>query len=200
MKSMRKVKYFDREFREGTCCVWGKRQEDTDYLWIGKQYDPFVMTCEENGFTALQRKRDIKLIWEGMIPKVDFYPVPSLTLFAHDGRGGYFAHDGNCSYYSYENKPLMESKIFFISKELECWYLAENFRSFVQMVIFEPDWKEIITGEKAENNETEEELADFGILFGFSVPEEKLSRKINKTDAFKIYENYDKAMGKLCTL
>ena len=71
-----------------------------------------------------------------MLPKLDFYPVPSLTFFAHDGRGGYFAHSGKG----------LESTIYFISARLECWHLAENFRTFVQMVVFEPDWKEKITG------------------------------------------------------
>lgn len=157
----------------------------------GKRFDPFVMTCEENGFTSLQRKRGINLIFEGMIPKVEFYPVPSLTLFAHDGRGGYFAHDG---------KALMEAQIYYISEKLECWYLAKNFRIFVQMVVFEPNWKEKITGEKVEINETEEELADFGMLFGLSVPDRKLSENIVKESYFRIFENIEKAREKMCIL
>jgi hypothetical protein len=133
---------------------------ETEHIPAGKRFDAFVMTCEENGFTSLQRKRNINLIWEGMLPKLDFYPVPSLTFFAHDGRGGYFAHSGKG----------LESSIYFVSDKLECWYLAENFRTFVQMVVFEPDWKEKITGEKQEFMETEEELADFDVnpVYGYA--------------------------------
>ena len=163
---------------------------ETEHIPAGKRLDAFVMTCEENGFTSLQRKRGIHLIWEGMLPKLDFYPVPSLTLFAHDGRGRYFAHSGKG----------LESTIYFISNELECWYLAENFRAFVQMVVFKPNWKEKITGETAEIIETEEELAAFGMLFGLSAPEEKLSEKIRRETAYEIFENIEKAREKLSVL
>ena len=163
---------------------------ETEYIPAGKRFDAFVMTCEENGFTSLQRKRGINLIWEGMLPKPDFYPVPSLTLFAHDGRGGYFAHSGKG----------LESPIYFISDKLECWYLAENFRTFVQMVVFEAEWKEMITGETVETDETEVELADFGMLFGLSAPQEKLTEKICREPAYEIFENIEKAREKVSVL
>ena len=163
---------------------------ETEHIPAGKRFDAFVMTCEENGFTYLQRKRGINLIWEGMLPKLDFYPVPSLTFFAHDGRGGYFAHSGKG----------LESAIYFVSNELECWYLAENFRAFVQMVVFESNWKEMITGETVENSETKEELAEFGMLFGLFAPEEKLSEKIRRETACEIFENIEKAREKVSVL
>ena len=163
---------------------------ETEQIPAGKRFDAFVMTCEENGFASLQRKRGINLIWEGMLPKLDFYPVPSMTLFAHDGRGGYFAHSGKG----------LESTIYFISNELECWYLAENFRTFVQMVVFEPNWKEKITGEKQEIFEAEEELSAFGMLFGLSASEEKLSEKIRRETAYEIFENIEKAREKMSVL
>ena len=163
---------------------------ETDHIPAGKRFDAFVMTCEENGFTSLQRKRGINLIWEGMLPRLDFYPVPSLTLFAHDSRGGYFAHGGKG----------LESPIYFISTELECWYLSENFRTFVQMVVFEPNWKEKITGETAEITETEEELAEFGMLFGLVPPKEKLTDKIHRESAYEIFENIEKAREKMSVL
>ena len=178
---MEKV-YIDMESREKLPVIEGK-----EIVPAGKRFDPFVMTCEENGFTSLQRRRGVHLIWEGMLPKVEFYPVPSLTLFAHDGRGGYFAHGGKG----------LESPIYFVSGRLECWYLAENFRTFVQMVVFQPSWKEKITGEKTEMNEKEAELKDFGMMFGLSVPEEKLSEKIRREDAFEIFENIEKAREKM---
>ena len=182
---MKKV-YIDMETREKPPVMEGK-----ECILTGKRFDPFVMTCEENGFTSLQRKRGINLIFEGFLPKVDFYPVPSLILFAHDGRGGYFAHAG---------KGLMESAVYFISEKLECWYLAENFRTFVQMVVFEPDWKGKITGEKAEIDETEEEMKQFGMLFGLTASEGKLSGKIHLESVFEIFENIEKAREKMSIL
>lgn len=157
--------------------------------WAGKNFAPSVMTCEENGFTSLQRKRGVFLIWEGNIPKLDFFPVPSLTLFARDHAGGFFA-------YAEKNG---EDAVYYISEKLECWYLAKNIREFVQMTVFEPNWKEKITGEKIEIHETAEELADFGMVFGLYHPEEKLSARIYRDDTFEVFENIEKAKEK-CTL
>ena len=116
--------------------------------------------------------------------------MPKLTLFAHDGAGGYFAHGG---------KDL-DSPIYFISKELECWTLSGDFRTFVQMVVFEPDWKEKITGEKADLQETEGDKEAFGTLFGLSAPEWKLSENIHREPYYKIFETIEKAREEMCIL
>lgn len=189
---MKKKVYFNKEsenFKGTLGFIWHKDGEDVECVWAGKQFETYVMTCEETGFTFLQRKRGLRLFFEGLIPRVDFFPAPSMTLFAHDGAEGYFAFED-------ENSP---PRVYFVSKELECWYLAENFRSFVQMMIFEPDWKKKITGETAEIHETAEELADFGMLFGLYPPEEKLSDKIYQDISYEIFENIEK-MREKCTL
>lgn len=163
--------------------------EDVECVWAGKNFDVYVPTCEETGFTSLQRKRGLRLFFEGLIPKVDFFPAPSMTLFAHDGKEGYFAFDD-------QNSP---PKVYFVSQKLECWYLAENFRTLVQMMIFEPNWKGKITGEKAETDETVEELEAFGTVFGLYPPLEKLSDKIHRDTTFEIFESVEK-MKETCTL
>lgn len=181
---MEKV-YIDMETREKIPEMEGK-----EIIPAGKGFAPFIMTCEETGFTSLQRKRGVFLIFEGTIPNLDFYPVPKLTLFAHDGEGGYFAYAG---------KDL-DSPIYFISKKLECWTVARDFRTFVQMIIFEPGWKEKITGEKVDLQETEGERAALGMLFGLSAPQESLAEKIHLEPCYKIFENIEKAREKMCIL
>ena len=180
----KKLVYYDGETQEKAPII-----EECNVFPAGKRFDPFVMTCEENGFTSLQRKRGIFLIFEGNIPKVDLYPVPQLTLFAKDEEGGFFAHAGS-----------MDSPIYYISVEHGCWYLAPEFRTFVQMVVFEPEWKERITGEKAERNETEEELAALGRQFGFSGKTENFAEKVHREPAFEIFENIEKAREKMSLL
>lgn len=149
----------------------------------GVRWDAFVMTCEETGFTALQRRRDIFLIFEGMLPRVEFFPLPALTLFARDGAGGYFAHSG----------AGLESPIYFLSAERECWYLAENFRSFVQMVIFEPHWKAKILGKMADLRESDVECAALGELFGLLPPQASLAAEIRREKRYRIFETEEKA-------
>ena len=149
----------------------------------GVRWDAFVMTCEETGFTALQRQRGIFLIFEGMLPRADFFPLPSLTLFARDGAGGFFAHGG----------AGLESPIYFISRARECWFLAENFRSLVKMVIFEPNWKAKIAGEAAELRENEADCVELGEIFGLSAPEASLAAEIRREKRYRIFETEEKA-------
>ena len=47
--------------------------------------------------------------------------------------------------------------------------------------------------------ENPEEIADFGMLFGFHAPKEKLSEKIYQDTSFEVFENIDK-MKEKCTL
>lgn len=160
-----------------------EREKQNPLLEGGVRWDAFVMTCEETGFTALQRRRSIFLIFEGMLPQVDFYPLPSLTLFARDAAGGFFAHGG----------AGLESPIYFVSRERECWYLAENFRSFVQMVIFEPHWKARIAGEAAELREDAAECLALGEIFGLSAPERSLAAEIRREKRYRIFETKERA-------
>lgn len=103
------------------------------YLCGGKIIESFIPTCEEDGFTLLQRKRGIRLIFAGLEPKFNWFPVPCFWVFATDEKGGAFAHG--------EGK-LENSPIYYVSAENTCWYLAKNFREFVRLVIFAPEWME----------------------------------------------------------
>ena len=53
---------------------------------------------------------------------------------------------------------------------------------------------------KRYDGETEEELADFGMLFGLFAPEEKLAEKIRREPAYEIFENIEKAREKMSVL
>lgn len=93
-----------------------------EHLCGGKIIESFIPTCEEDGFTLLQRKRGIRLIFVGLEPKLDWFPVPYLWVFATDEKGGSFAHgEGRL-----ENSP-----IYYVSEEKKCWYLAKNFHGIV---------------------------------------------------------------------
>ena len=48
--------------------------------------------------------------------------------------------------------------------------------------------------------ETEEELEDFGMLFGLSAQERKLSENIVKDPFYRIFENIEKAREKVYIL
>ena len=165
-------------------------EEGCEVIRAGKDFALSVMTCEENGFLSLQRKRGIYLIFEGNVPKVDFFPVPKLTLFARDMDGGFFA---------YAEKNGAQA-VHYVSAALECWYLAKDLREFVQLAVFEPQWKEKITGISTAYNETAEETAALGMVFGLYPPQGSLLEKIYREDTVTVYENEEKARQKLCII
>lgn len=128
------------------------------YLCGGKIIESFIPTCEEDGFTLLQRKRGIRLIFAGLESKLDWFPVPCFWVFATDEKGGAFAH---------REGKLENSPIYYVSSENKCWYLAKNFREFVRLVIFAPEWVEKATGKKSDfSEETKEEREKMGMVFG----------------------------------
>lgn len=162
-------------------------EDGCEVIRVGKDFALSVMTCEENGFLSLQRKRGIYLIFEGNVPRVEFFPVPKLTLFARDMDGGFFA---------YAERNGVQA-VHYVSVALECWYLAKDIREFVQLIVFEPKWKEKVTGIPMAYNETAEETAALGMVFGLYPPQESLLEKIYLEDTFTVYENEEKARQNL---
>ena len=146
-----------------------------EHLCGGKIIESFIPTCEEDGFTLLQRKRGIRLIFAGLEPKLDWFPVPYLWIFATDEKGGSFAHgEGRL-----ENSP-----IYYVSEENTCWYLAKNFREFVRLVIFAPEWME-----KA----TKEERAKMGMVFGLEPPKTDLLAVVKEAEEIRIFASQAEA-------
>lgn len=156
-----------------------------EHLCGGKIIESFIPTCEEDGFTLLQRKRGIRLIFAGLEPKLDWFPVPCLWVFATDEMGGAFAHgEGNL-----ENSP-----IYYVSTENKCWYLAENFREFVRLVIFAPEWMEKVTREKYDfSEETKEEREKMGMVFGLEPLKEDLLAVVKEAEEIRIFSSQKEA-------
>lgn len=156
-----------------------------EYLCGGKIIESFIPTCEEDGFTLLRRKRGIRLIFAGLEPKLDWFPVPCLWVFATDASGGAFAHG--------EGK-LENSPIYYVSAENQCWYLAKNFREFVRLVIFMPEWMEKMTGKESDfSEETEDERAKMGMVFGLEPLKEDLLPIVKEAEGIRIFANQAEA-------
>lgn len=156
-----------------------------EHLCGGKIIESFIPTCEEDGFTLLQRKRGIRLIFAGLEPKLDWFPVPCLWVFATDEKGGTFAHG--------EGK-LENSPIYYVSAENKCWYLAENFREFVRLVIFAPEWMEKVTGKNCDfSEEIQEEREKMGMVFGLEPPKINLLAGVKEAEEIRIFDSQAEA-------
>lgn len=156
-----------------------------EHLCGGKIIESFIPTCEEEGFALLQRKRGIRLIFAGLEPNLVWFPVPCLWVFATDEISGAFAHG--------EGK-LENSPIYYISAENKCWYLAKNFREFVRLVIFAPEWMEKITGKKCDfSEETQEEREKMGMVFGLELPKTDLLEVVKEAAEIRIFSSQKEA-------
>lgn len=156
-----------------------------EHLCGGKIIESFIPTCEEDGFTLLQRKRGIRLIFAGLEPKFDWFPVPCLWVFATDKKGGAFVH---------REGKLENSPIYYVSAENTCWYLAKNFREFVRLVIFAPEWMEKVTREKYDfSEETKEEREKMGMFFGLEPLKEDLLAVVKEAAEIRIFSSQKEA-------
>lgn len=156
-----------------------------EHLCGGKIIESFIPTCEEDGFTLLRRKRGMRLIFAGLEPKLDWFPVPCLWVFAADEKGGAFAH---------RKGKLENSPIYYVSAENKCWYLAKNFREFVRLAIFAPEWMEMVIGKKSDfSEETQEEREKMGMVFGLEPLKSDLLEVVKEAEEIRIFASQKEA-------
>lgn len=161
---------------------WAERKPG---LCGGKRWLTFLPTCEEDGYAALARERGFFLIFSGLEPKADFFPVPALAVFARDRWGGFFA----CG----TEKDFYKEKIYYITPTLACYFAAEDFRSLVRMMIFEPDWRKETGMEIGTLEETSTEKNRLGELFGLTEAKGSLAKNIRRAEEIIIFENLEAA-------
>lgn len=167
---------------------WAERKPGA---YGGKRWLTFLPTCEEDGYTALARERGFFLIFSGLEPKAEFFPVPALAVFARDRWGGFFA----CG----TEKEFHKEKIYYITPTLACYFVAEEFRSLVWMMIFEPDWRKETGMETEMLEETPAEKKALGKLFGLTEPEQPLADNIRQAEGIAIFESLE-AAKKQCVI
>lgn len=161
---------------------WAERKPG---LCGGKRWLTFLPTCEEDGYAALAREQGFFLIFSGLEPKADFFPVPALAVFARDLWGGFFACGTERDFY--------KEKIYYITPALTCYYVAEDFRSLVRMMIFEPDWRKKAGMETEVSGDSLAEMDRLGELFGLTKPEEPLTENIRRAEGITVFENLEAA-------
>lgn len=161
---------------------WAERKPGA---YGGKRWLTFLPTCEEDGYAALARERGFFLIFSGLEPKATFFPVPALAVFARDQWGGFFA----CG----TEKEFYKEKIYYITPGLECYFVAEDFRALVRMMIFEPDWRKETGMETEILEKTPAEKKELGKLFGLTEPEGHLTENIRQAEKIIVFENLEAA-------
>lgn len=112
----------------------GKAQEP---VCTGKVILSMTVTeKQEKAYQILAEEYDVRFIFDDAIPKLEFYPIPQLGIFAIDSLGGCFGSTNVVVDISEENAP-----IYYVNNELQYYYLAANLLAFIQLVVFQPEWK-----------------------------------------------------------
>lgn len=95
-----------------------------------------VTEKKEKAYQVLAEEYDVRFLFDDAIPELEFYPIPQMCIFAVDSEGGSFASPNTSIDISEENAP-----VYYISKDLRCYYVAPNLFAFLQLIVFNPGWK-----------------------------------------------------------
>ena len=129
-RKLKKRLYMDATEEHSCSSVWIK---DTEIVRAGTTV--YVMStkakCQE--YDRYAKDYDIHFIFADNIPKISFYTIPQVDVFAIDSQSGYIGTIGAVT--------DMESKapICYIDKEMRCYLVAENGKEFLQKA---DAWKE----------------------------------------------------------
>lgn len=120
-----------------------------DIVFSGKTIESMPTSYKsERVYQILSEVFDVKFIFDDAIPDISFYPIPRLFIFATDSLDGIFASIDDYPSLEEENVP-----IYYIDRERKCYNIASNLKSFLQLVVFCPRWKERLYNREIENKE-----------------------------------------------
>jgi len=78
---------------------------------------------------------DLKFIFDDDIPKIGFYTVPHVDIFAQDSLGGLFGTIGQIT------DIESDCPICYIDKNKNCFFVADSLKAFLDLLASEEDWK-----------------------------------------------------------
>jgi hypothetical protein len=112
--------------------------KDTEIILAGTSIKSMsVKEREKNGeYKKFADEYNIHFIFDDNIPKVDFYTIPMVDIFAVDNFGGYICSLGHPTDIE-KNIPIC-----YIDKNRTCYLIADNCKDFLKNV---QNWKSIMT-------------------------------------------------------
>ena len=126
--AMRKI-YFDTT--EANMCI-SIYVRDTQVIPAGVSVNAMSVKHKNNTYQIFADKYDIHFIFADDIPKVDFYTVPMVDIFATDRAGGYIGSVGQSTDLE-ANIPIC-----YIDTEKKCYLIAANGNDFLNRA---DNWK-----------------------------------------------------------
>lgn len=125
---MRKV-YLD--ITQASMCI-SVCVRDAEVILAGTTVSSMSVRQKNTEYQRFAEEYDIHFIFDDNVPKVDFYTVPMVEIFAEDSQGGYLGSLG-------QPVNLQEDiPICYMDKDRKCYLIAENGRDFLAKV---SDWR-----------------------------------------------------------
>lgn len=113
--------------------------KDVDIVAAGNTVYSMQIKDKNDEYQEIAKKYDVHFIFDDNIPQIDFYTIPYIDIMATDSFGGYIGTIGEVS--SFESR----APICYISKEKQCYMIADNFKAFMQHL---DSWKNQMTLEE----------------------------------------------------
>jgi hypothetical protein len=100
--------------------------KDYELIFAGTTISSMPEPYNDDTYMLLADIYDIKFIFEGNVPVVNFYAIPRVDIFATDSNNGYWGTVGDAT--DIEN---MAAQICYINNQNEIIIVAENLKNFI---------------------------------------------------------------------
>ena len=129
---MRKV-YLDTI--QGELCI-SVFVNDAEVIFAGAAVNAMSVKHKNSEYQRFADEYDIHFIFEDEVPKIDFYTIPMVDIFATDSAGGFIGSIGKMT------DLQGDVPICYIDANRACYRIAENGEEFLSKV---SHWKEELT-------------------------------------------------------
>lgn len=106
--------------------------EDTEVIKAGSTVYPMSSNEKNEIYQQYADNYDIHFIFDDNIPKLSFYTVPQVDVFATDSEGGLIGTVGSITDLE-SNSPIC-----YINKNKKCFLIANDFKNFLERT---DNWK-----------------------------------------------------------
>lgn len=120
-----KKMYLDVTETDGCIGVFVK---DVEIVYAGTTVYSMSVKHKNDEYQRYADEYDIHFIFDDDIPKIDFYTIPQVDIWATDSKGGYIGTIGQTS------DLESDAPICYIDKNKKCYLIAENGTEFLKKV------------------------------------------------------------------
>lgn len=119
---MKKV-YLDKSKKNMCISVFLK---DVEVVLAGTKVSAMSVKHKNNEYKKFAEVYDIHFIFEDNVPKIDFYTIPKVDIFAIDSAGGYIGSFGQVT------DLEADVPICYIDAEKKCYLIASNGKEWLE--------------------------------------------------------------------